>query len=124
MDDVIPVESPNTIAKSLAIGDPGDGIYALKTIRESGGFADYATNEEIIEGIKLLAKTEGIFTEPAGGVTIAVLKKLVESGQIPRDEEVVCCITGSGFKSSDTLLKTMPKPVEIMPSIEELRRII
>jgi len=124
MDDVIPVESPNTIAKSLAIGDPGDGIYALKTIRESGGFADYATDEEIIEGIKLLAKTEGIFTEPAGGVTIAVLKKLVESGQIPRDEEVVCCITGSGFKSSDTLLKTMPKPVEIRPSIEELRRII
>jgi len=124
MDDVIPVETPSTIAKSLAIGDPGDGIYALKTIRESGGFADYATDEEIIEGIKLLAKTEGIFTEPAGGVTIAVLKKLVESGQIPRDEEVVCCITGSGFKSSDTLLKTMPKPVEIRPSIEELRRII
>src|SRR3990172_253695 len=123
-EDVTPVETPNTIAKSLAIGDPGDGIYALKTIRESGGFADYATDEEIIEGIKLLAKTEGVFAEPAGGVTIAVVKKLVESGQIPRDEEVVCCITGSGFKSSDTLLKAMPKPVEIRPSIEELRRII
>ena len=123
-DDVIPVETPKTIAKSLAIGDPGDGIYALKIMRESGGVAEYATDEEIIDGIKLLAKNEGIFAEPAGGVTIAVLKKLLESGQISRDEEVVCCVTGSGFKSADTLLKSVPKPVEIEPSIEELKKII
>ena len=123
-DDVIPVETPKTIAKSLAIGDPGDGIYALKIMRESGGVAEYATDEEIIDGIKLLAKNEGIFAEPAGGVTIAVLKKLLESGQISRDEEVVCCVTGSGFKSADTLLKNVPNPVEIEPSIEELKKII
>ena len=123
-DDVIPVETPKTIAKSLAIGDPGDGIYALKTIRESGGSAEWATDEEIIDGIKLLAKTEGIFAEPAGGVTIAVLKKLLEAGQISRDEDVVCCVTGSGFKSADTLLKSVPKPTEIEPSIEELRKIL
>lgn len=123
-DDVFPVEKPNTIAKSLAIGDPGDGIYALKAIRESGGAAESATDEEILEGIKILAKTEGIFAEPAGGVTIAVLKKLLESGVISGDEEVVCCVTGSGFKSSDILLKTIQKPLEIEPSLEELRKVI
>ncbi len=123
-EDYIPVENPDTIAKSLAIGDPGDGIYALKAIRESKGAADYASDAEILEGIKLLAKTEGIFSEPAGGVAIAVLKKLVESGQIARGEETVVCITGSGFKSADTLLKAVPKPTLIEPSIEEVRRIV
>jgi len=124
LDDVFPVEKPETITKSLAIGDPGDGIYALQAIRESGGAAESATDGEIIEGIKILAKTEGIFAEPAGGVTIAVLKKLIESGVISRDEEVVCCVTGSGFKSSETILKTISKPVEIEPSVEELRKVI
>jgi len=122
--EVIPVEEPKTIAKSLAIGDPGDGIYALKIIQESGGIAESATDEEIIEGIKILAKTEGIFAEPAGGVAIAVLKNLIKSGEIPKDEEVVCCVTGSGFKSSETILKSLPKPVEIEPSLEELKKII
>jgi len=122
--DVIPVENPKTIAESLAIGDPGDGIYALKIIRESGGVAESATDEEIMEGIKLLAKTEGTFAEPAGGVTIAILKKLTELGEIPRDEEIVCCVTGSGFKSSETILKSIPKHVEIEPSIEELKKIV
>lgn len=123
-DDIVPVENPRTTAKSLAIGDPGDGIYALKVVRESAGVAQSATDEEIMEGIRLLAKTEGIFAEPAGGVTVAVLKKLVESGDIPRDEGVVCCVTGSGFKSSDTILKSIPRPARIEPSIEDLRRII
>jgi len=123
-DDITPVEKPETIAKSLDIGDPADGIYALKVIRESGGVAESATDEEILDGIKLLAKTEGIFTEPAGGVTIAILKKLIESGEVPRDDEVVCCVTGSGFKSSEIILKSIPKFVEIEPTIEELRKII
>jgi len=123
-DDVLPLERPETIAKSLAIGDPGDGIYALRVIRESNGSAEHATDEEILEGIKILAKTEGIFAEPARGVTIAVLKNLIESGEIPRDEEVVCCVTGSGFKSSKTILETIRKPVEIEPSIEELGKIV
>jgi len=123
-DDIVPVENPRTTAKSLAIGDPGDGIYALKVVRESGGVAQSATDSEIMDGIRLLAKTEGIFAEPAGGVTVAVLKKLVESGDISRDEEVVCCVTGSGFKSSDTILKSIPRPARIEPSIEDLRRVI
>ena len=121
-DEVIPIETPNTIAESLAIGDPGDGVYALKAIRESRGVAESATDEEIIDSIKLLAKTEGIFAEPAGGITIAVLRKLIKSGQIPRDEEVVCCVTGNGFKSSETILKTIPKLVEIKPTVEELKK--
>jgi threonine synthase len=123
-DDVLPVEKPRTIAKSLAIGDPGDGIYALQAIKESGGAAVSATDEEILEGIRILGKTEGIFAEPAGGVTIAVLKKLIDSGLILKDEEVVCCVTGSGFKSSETLLKGVRRPLEIEPSIGELRKVI
>jgi len=124
LDDFSPVERPDTVAKSLAIGDPGDGIYALKAIRESRGTAEYATDDEIMDAIKLLAKTEGIFAEPAGAVTIAVLKRLLESGDVPRDEEVVCCVTGSGFKSSETILKSVERPVEIEPSIEELKKLV
>jgi threonine synthase len=124
LDDIEPIEKPDTITKSLAIGDPGDGIYALKVIRESDGIAESATDIEILEGISLLAKTEGIFAEPAGGVTISVLEKLLDSGVISRDEEVVCCVTGNGFKSADTILKNIPKSIEIEPSIGELRKII
>jgi threonine synthase len=123
-EDIIPIENPETITKSLAIGDPGDGIYVLEALRESGGIGESASDDEILEGIKLLAKTEGIFAEPAGGVTIAVLKKLLDAGEIARDEEIVCCVTGSGFKAADTILKTAPKPFEIQPTIEELAKII
>lgn len=123
-DDIFPIENPKTIAKSLAIGDPSDGIYALRVIRDSGGIAEYATDDEIIKAIHLVAKTEGIFSEPAGGVTIAVLKKLTESGEISSDEDVVCCVTASGFKSQESIMGSFKKPVEIAPSIEELSRII
>lgn len=123
-EDVIPVEKPATIAKSLAIGDPGDGVYALQAIRESGGAAVSATDEEILKAIRTLGETEGIFAEPAGGVTIAVLEKLIESGLISSDEEVVCCVTGSGFKSSETLLKKARRPLVIEPSLEELSRAV
>src|SRR3954451_16417013 len=94
-DEVIPIEKPETIAKSLAIGDPGDGRYVLKRLQQYRGSAEEATDEEIIDGIMMLAKTEGIFTEPAGGVSIAVLRKMVEEGKIDKDENVVCYITGN-----------------------------
>lgn len=122
--DVEPIEHPRTIAKSLAIGDPGDGIYALRAVRESGGVAESASDREILEAILLLAKTEGIFAEPAGGVTIAVLRKLVELGTVSPDEEVVCCVTGSGFKATETILETVPKPVEVEPTLEALTSVI
>lgn len=116
-NEIIPIEYPDTIAKSLAIGDPGDGLNAVKSIRQSGGTAESATNAEIVDAIKLLAKTEGIFTEPAGGVTVAVLKKLVEMGQVSPDEKVVCYVTGSGLKATEAILNNIPKPIEIEPRL-------
>jgi threonine synthase len=120
---VTPIEYPNTVAKSLAIGDPGDGDYALKRVRDSGGIAESVTDEEIVEGISLLAKTEGIFTEPAGGVTVAVLKKLVENGHDLRDETVVCYVTGNGLKTTEAILNLIPQPIEIEPMIDSFRAI-
>jgi threonine synthase len=121
---ITPVEQPKTIAKSLAIGNPADGIYALRIIRESRGVAEIATDPEIKEAIKLLASKEGIFAEPAGAITIAVLKKLVESGQISSDEEVVCLVTGSGFKSLEIMPTIVGKFVKIKPNLEELKKTI
>lgn len=114
---VSPIECPVTIAKSLAIGDPGDGYYALQRIRQSGGYAESATDEEIIEGITLLARTEGLFTEPAGGVTIAVLKKLVQNGQISADETVVCYITGNGLKTTEVVAEHIASSITIEPTM-------
>jgi threonine synthase len=102
-DFVKPVK-PNTIAKSLAIGNPADGIFALDIMRETGGNAAMVNDDEIVEGIKLLAECEGIFTETAGGVTIAVLKKLVEQGKISPDETTVAYITGIGLKTQEAII--------------------
>jgi threonine synthase len=102
-DEVIPVEEPKTIAKSLAIGEPGDGVYAVRTISQTGGCGEAVSDEELVEGIRLLAKTEGIFTEPAGGVTVAALKRMRENGEIEKDEEVVCYITGNGLKTPEAV---------------------
>ena len=94
---------PNTIAKSLAIGNPADGYYSVKTITGSGGWAENVTDEEIIAAMKLLAETEGVFAETAGGVTLGSAKKLIEQGRIPKDESIVICITGNGLKTQEAL---------------------
>src|ERR687888_890673 len=109
MDNVIPVERPETIAKSLAIGDPGDGLYVLKRLKQYNGLAEEASDQEIANGIMTLAKTEGIFTEPAGGVSIAVLRKLIEEGRIDNDETTVCYITGNGLKATEAIIDMLPK---------------
>lgn len=109
---------PNTIEKSLAIGNPADGYYAVKVIEKSGGNAGAVTDSELIEGIKLLASTEGIFTETAGGVVVATLKKLVESGEIESDEKTVIYITGNGLKTQDVLADYLPVPVKIKPDLK------
>jgi threonine synthase len=96
---------PDTIAKSLAIGNPADGVFALELARKSGGSIDAVTDDEIIDGIRLLAETTGIFTETAGGVTTAVLKKLADRGEIDPDERVVLVITGEGLKTLDAVRK-------------------
>ncbi|HEY6348871.1 MAG TPA: threonine synthase [Candidatus Angelobacter sp.] len=96
-------QKPNTIARSLAIGNPADGFYAAKTIAASGGWAEDASDPEIVDGITLLAETEGVFTETAGGVTVAAARKLYAQGRIKPDEITVLCITGNGLKTTDAL---------------------
>lgn len=125
--DIIRPVKPDTIAKSLAIGNPADGFYALQTVGESGGFGEDVSDIEIIEAIKLLAKTEGVFTETAGGVTLAVTKKLVQAGYIKRDSLTVICITGNGMKTQEALIGHTVEPYYIKPNLssfeETLRKI-
>jgi threonine synthase len=119
-----PVRRPNTIAKSLAIGDPADGYFAAKLIRETGGWAEDVTDDEIREGMALLGHSEGIFAETAGGVTVAVAKKLIEQGRIPRDEEIVLAITGNGLKTQDAIAGELEEPAVIKPSLEAFDSVI
>ena len=118
-DIVKPVSKPDTIAKSLAIGTPADGYYAIHAMRQTGGFAEDVTDEEIVEGIKLLAECEGIFAETAGGVTVACARKLIESGKIPRDEEAVLCITGHGLKTQEAIAGKCGELRTIKPSLRD-----
>jgi threonine synthase len=116
-DTIKPVK-PDTIAKSLAIGNPADGYFALDVVRQSGGGMAAVTDAEIIDGMKLLARTEGIFTETAGGVTIATLKKLTEEGVIRPDECVVAYVTGHGLKTLEALTGTVGPTATIPPTID------
>ncbi len=123
-DLVKPVAKPQTIAKSLAIGTPADGYYAIHTMRDTGGSAEDASDEEIIEGIKMLAECEGIFAETAGGVTVACAKKLIETGKIGPDESTVLCITGHGLKTSEAVAGKCGEPRLIKPSLREFEDLI
>ncbi|HWP28441.1 MAG TPA: threonine synthase [Chloroflexota bacterium] len=114
---VTPVK-PMTVAKSLAIGNPADGYYSLKIIRETGGYAVRVTDAEIIEGIKLLAQTEGIFAETAGGVAVAVARKLAESGRLAPDEVVVVYVTGNGLKTPEAVAERVVQPITIPATLE------
>jgi len=114
-----PVRKPDTICKSLAIGDPADGYFAAKLMRDSGGWAEDVTDEEIVDGMLLLARTEGVFAETAGGATVSVLRKLLEQGRIPRDEEIVICVTGNGLKTQDAVFEAIEPPAVIKPTLAE-----
>ncbi|MCH8029034.1 MAG: threonine synthase [Candidatus Dadabacteria bacterium] len=118
-----PVKNPVTIAKSLAIGNPADGFFAMDVINQSRGTAEDATDEEIVEGIKLLAMTEGIFAETAGGVTMAVATKLIKRGVIPRDESIVLAITGNGLKTQESLIGKVSDPELIEARLEEFEEL-
>src|SRR6058998_3172829 len=115
---------PNTIAKSLAIGTPADGFYALKVMKESGGAAEDVTDDEIRESIRLLAETEGIFAETAGGVTVGVARKLIASGKIPAKDSAVLCITGNGLKTLDAVVGHVGQTREIRPSLREFEALL
>jgi threonine synthase len=117
VDHVLPVK-PSTIAKSLAIGNPADGWYALDAVRRSGGAIGSVSDEEIVEGIRLLARTEGIFAETAGGVTIATLAQLAASGVVRPDERVVAFITGLGLKTIDAVSPHVGPTATIAPTME------
>ncbi len=122
-DFVKPVK-PSGIAKSLAIGNPADGWYALEVVRRSGGAIAAVTDDEIIEGIRLLARTEGIFAETAGGVTIATLAKLAGSGVIKPDERVVVYVTGNGLKTVEALAGAVGPSATIPPTLEAVAELI
>jgi threonine synthase len=114
--DVVRPVKPDTIAKSLAIGNPADGPYVLDVARRTGGAVEDVTDEEVRNGIQLLARTEGVFAETAGGVTVAVLKKLVETGQLDPDEETVVFNTGDGLKTLDAIADRVGPAATIEPS--------
>ncbi len=116
--DAIKPVKPNTIAKSLAIGNPADGPYALEAVRDSGGSIGSVTDEEIIEGIRLLARSEGIFAETAGGVTIATLAKLAAAGVVRSDERVVAYVTGNGLKTIEAVAPHCGPTARIAPTLE------
>jgi threonine synthase len=111
-------QKPNTIARSLAIGNPADGNYAAKQILQSGGWAEDASDPEIVEAIKLLAESEGVFTETAGGVTVGVAQKLIRQGRIGADETTVLSITGNGLKTTDAIASEYPLTEAIAPKLE------
>ena len=114
---------PNTIAKSIAIGNPADGYYGIKTAKESGGWGEDVPDEEVVECMKLLAETEGIFTETAGGVTLGVLKKLIGQGRIQKDEVTVLCITGNGLKTQEALEGHFEAPTVIEPKLNNFEEL-
>jgi threonine synthase len=112
-------QKPHTIAKSLAIGNPADGTYAVKTILESGGMGEDVSDEEIVEGIRLLGETEGIFTETAGGVTVAVARKLIRQGRLNPEESIVLAITGNGLKTIGALQGRIAESALIRPKLDD-----
>ena len=115
---------PNTIAKSLAIGNPADGFQVVKVVKETGGVGAMVTDEEILDAIQLLASTEGIFTEPAGGTTLAATRALVRRGVIKSNESVVVCITGNGYKTAEVMQDRVERPVRIGRGLADFERVV
>jgi len=119
-DEIVPVR-PNTIARSIAIGNPSDGAEVLRIARDTGGVVASVTEEELVEGIELLAATEGIFAETAGGVTVAVLRNFARSGRWHGDETVVAYITGAGLKTAECVASRAETPVPVQASLRAVR---
>jgi threonine synthase len=115
---------PDTIAKSLAIGNPADGFQVVKVVKQTGGSGAMVSDGEILDAVQLLARTEGIFTEPAGGTTLAATRALIERGAIGRDESVVVCITGNGYKTADVMFDRVRQPTQIGRGLAEFERVL
>jgi threonine synthase len=104
---------PDTLAKSIAIGNPADGYQVIQAVKSTGGGAAAVSDDRIVEAIRLLAETEGIFTEPAGGTTLAAAIELLGRGAIPPDESIVVCITGNGYKTTEAVARQLTMPVRL-----------
>src|SRR5919204_1331420 len=115
---------PNTIAKSLAIGNPADGFQVVRVVKETSGTGAMVSDEEILDAVDLLARTEGIFTEPAGGTTLAATRKLIERGVIKPNESVVVCITGNGYKTAEVVRDRVATPTQIGRSLADFDRVV
>jgi threonine synthase len=122
--DIIEPQKPNTIAKSIAIGNPADGYYVWHAVKDSGGWGESATDREIVDAIKLLAKLEGIWTEPAGGTTLAAAIKLIQQGRIPKNESTVICITGNGLKTLEAVQNDLVPPEVIEAKLSEFDKLL
>ena len=122
--DIVKPVKPKTIAKSLAIGNPADGYYAVKVTRDTGGFGADSSDQEIVDAIKLLAETEGVFAETAGGVTVSATRKLIDAGKIPKDETLVMCITGNGLKTTEAVFDHLKRPTPIKPNIDSFEELL
>jgi len=122
--DVFVPEIPNTIARSIAIGNPADGVFAARAIRETGGWAAAVSDAELVAGIRLLAETTGIFTETAGGVTVAAALRLAETRHLTPDTELVLCITGNGLKTVEVLGDALPQAPVIAPKLREVAALV
>ena len=119
--DVVQPVRPDTIARSLAIGAPADGPYVLDAVRRTGGAIEDVTDDEVVAGIRLLARTEGVFAETAGGVTLACARKLLETGQLDPDAETVLLITGDGLKTLDAISDHVGPRATVAPSAKAVR---
>ncbi|MBI3941322.1 MAG: threonine synthase [Acidobacteria bacterium] len=115
---------PQTIAKSIAIGNPADGFQVLQTVRATGGWGAMVSDEQILDAVQLLAEMEGIFTEPAGGATLAATRVLIERGAIPRDESIVVCITGNGYKTAEVMQERAVRTVNLGRSLQEFEQFL
>ncbi|MFN2564213.1 MAG: threonine synthase [Gemmatimonadaceae bacterium] len=122
-EQVVP-EVPSTIARSIAIGNPADGVFAVRAMRESGGWGAAVSDDDLVAGIRLLAETTGIFTETAGGVTVAAAVALAEAGRLMADDEVVLCITGNGLKTADAVSAVLPAAPVIAAKVREVVELV
>jgi threonine synthase len=121
---VKPKPVSESVDTSLRIGNPADGPYVVQAVKESGGWAEAATNDEIVAAIRLLAATEGIWTETAGGTTLAVTRKLIENGRIDRDARTVVCITGNGLKTVEAVRERIGVPITIAPTLRSFEQLV
>jgi threonine synthase len=123
-DERLVPEIPHTIARSIAIGNPADGLFASRAIRDSGGWAQAVSDEKLVDAIKLLAETTGVFAETAGGATLAAALELAAAGKFNADDELVLCITGNGLKTTDAVRDVLPQAPVVAAKFRDVAALV